>query len=94
MCCFASLGSFSIFTLIDRIIAVDIWESMKGEHQDKVRLTIRDLESGDTERAERRMNDGDGGLAKHATIMLPPRNRLGKCKNSRKRNRMDTENVS
>ena len=44
------------------------WETREGEHQDKVRLTKQDIETGNTESAERRMNDGDGGLAKHATI--------------------------
>ena len=44
------------------------WETREKEHQDKVRLTKQDLETGNTERAERRMNDGDGGLAKHASI--------------------------
>ena len=42
------------------------WESREREHQDKVRLTMQDLENGDNERAETRMNDGDGGLAKHS----------------------------
>ena len=42
-------------------------ETREKEHQDKVRLTKQDLETGNTERAERRMNDGDGGLAKHAS---------------------------
>ena len=44
------------------------WETREGEHQDKVRLTLEDLERGDEERAQRRMNDGDGGLAKHASM--------------------------
>ena len=43
------------------------WETREKEHQNKVRLTKQDLEAGNTERAERRMNDGDGGLAKHAS---------------------------
>jgi hypothetical protein len=45
-----------------------MWKSREKEHQDKVRLTKRDLESGNREQAERRMNEGDGGLAKHASI--------------------------
>ena len=44
------------------------WETREGEHRDKVRLTLQDLEEGDEERARRRMNDGDGGLAKHASV--------------------------
>ena len=42
------------------------WCTREKEHRDKVRLTMTDLESGNTERATKRMNDGDGGLAKHA----------------------------
>ena len=38
----------------------------KGEHKDKVRLTLADMEAGKEEVAERRMNSGDGGLARHA----------------------------
>ena len=34
---------------------------------DKVRLTENDLAKGDKEMAEKRMNSGDGGLAKHST---------------------------
>ena len=44
------------------------WSTRKKEHQDKVRLTKQDLERGNTETASKRMNEGDGGLAKHATI--------------------------
>ena len=44
------------------------WESREKEHQDKVRLTLQDIEKGNNERAQQRMNDGDGGLAKHATV--------------------------
>ena len=43
------------------------WETRKKEHQAKVRLTKEDIEAGDMEKAAERMNDGDGGLAKHAT---------------------------
>ena len=39
-----------------------------GEHKDKVRLTLQDIEKGDEEKAKKRMNDGDGGLAKHASF--------------------------
>ena len=42
------------------------WESREKEHQDKVRLTKEDIRRGNLESAGRRMNDGDGGLAKHA----------------------------
>ena len=42
------------------------WETREKEHQGKVRLTIEDIEQGRTENAKKRMNDGDGGLAKHA----------------------------
>ena len=40
-------------------------ETRKGEHKDKVRLTLADMEAGKEEIAERRMNSGDGGLARH-----------------------------
>lgn len=43
-----------------------MWESREGEHKDKVRLTLRDIETGHIESAQTRMNAGDGGLAKHA----------------------------
>ena len=43
------------------------WETREKEHQNKVRLTIEDIQTGNTERAEQRMNEGDGGLAKHAS---------------------------
>ena len=43
------------------------WATRKKEHQDKVRLTKEDVENGNMERATSRMNDRDGGLAKHAT---------------------------
>ena len=43
-----------------------MWGSREKEHQDKVRLTLEDVSKGDTESAERRMNAGDGGLAKHS----------------------------
>ena len=33
---------------------------------DKVRLTKEDIQSGNVQRANDRMNTGDGGLAKHA----------------------------
>ena len=44
-----------------------MWETRKKEHMDKVRLTKQDLEKGNNEMAERRMNTGDGGLAKHSS---------------------------
>ena len=40
--------------------------SREKEHQDKVRLTLEDVRMGNMERAENRMNAGDGGLAKHS----------------------------
>ena len=43
------------------------WATRKKEHQDKVRLTKEDVQNGNMERATMRMNDRDGGLAKHAT---------------------------
>ena len=43
------------------------WGTRKKEHRDKVRLTKEDIDRGDITRATNRMNDGDGGLAKHAT---------------------------
>ena len=43
------------------------WESRENEHKDKVRLTLHDIENGDEQKARKRMNDGDGGLAKHAS---------------------------
>ena len=42
-----------------------MWESRKKEHQDKVRLTLQDAETGDIDKATERTNTGDGGLAKH-----------------------------
>ena len=45
-----------------------MWKTREKEHKDKVRLTKKDIESGKTEQALKRMNDGDGGLARHATI--------------------------
>ena len=39
----------------------------KKEHMNKVRLTKADIENGNIESAEKRMNDGDGGLARHST---------------------------
>ena len=44
------------------------WATRKKEHKDKVRLTKNDIGNGNVERATKRMNDRDGGLAKHATI--------------------------
>ena len=42
------------------------FETRKKEHQDKVRLTRGDMEDERYDRAENRMNSGDGGLARHA----------------------------
>ncbi len=44
-----------------------MWKTRQKEHESKVRLTKRDIENGDLERATERMNTGDGGLAKHST---------------------------
>ena len=43
------------------------WGTRNKEHQDKVRLTQEDLRTGNTESATKRMNDGDGGLARHSS---------------------------
>lgn len=45
-----------------------MWGSREDEHEKKVRLTLQDMERGNIESAEKRMNTGDGGLAKHATL--------------------------
>ena len=45
-----------------------MWETRRKEHKDKVRLTKKDLEAGKADQAKKRMNDGDGGLARHATV--------------------------
>ena len=42
------------------------WCTREKEHQDKVRLTLNDIRNGKNDRANSRMNDRDGGLAKHA----------------------------
>ena len=44
-----------------------MWGTREKEHKNKVRLTKADIEKGDLESATKRMNDGDGGLAKHST---------------------------
>ena len=46
------------------------WQTRKGEHEDKVRLTKADVELGKKEAAEKRMNTGDGGLARHAVACI------------------------
>ena len=43
------------------------WKTRRKEHEDKVRLTHQDIENGNLERATERMNERDGGLAKHST---------------------------
>ena len=43
------------------------WITRKKEHEDKVRLTHEDLNAGNTDKAAKRMNDKDGGLAKHSS---------------------------
>ena len=42
------------------------WGTREKEHKDKVRLTLNDIENGNNDRANARMNERDGGLAKHA----------------------------
>ena len=42
------------------------WRTRKKEHRDKVRLTKEDVDAGKVEEATKRMNTGDGGLARHA----------------------------
>ena len=37
-------------------------------NRSKVRLTNQDIEEGNTERAEIRMNENDGGLARHSSV--------------------------
>ena len=44
------------------------WETREKEHEDKVRLTMQDIEAGNIEKANERMNANDGGLAKHASL--------------------------
>ena len=44
------------------------WKTRRKEHQDKVRLTNEDVQAGNMERATKRMNEGDGGLAKHNIV--------------------------
>ena len=43
------------------------WKTRRKEHEDKVRLTHQDIENGNLEHATERMNERDGGLAKHST---------------------------
>ena len=45
-----------------------IWGTRENEHKDKVRLTMQDIAGGNNESAQRRMNTGDGGLAKHTFV--------------------------
>ena len=44
-----------------------MWGSRECEHKNKVRLTLKDIETGKIESAQTRMNKADGGLAKHAS---------------------------
>ena len=44
------------------------WETREKEHQDKIWLTLQDLNNGNNQNAQKRMNEGDGGLAKHASL--------------------------
>ena len=48
------------------------WGSRKKEHMDKVKLTQRDIQNGNIESANERMNTGDGGLAKHNSVCEHP----------------------
>ena len=43
-----------------------MWDTREREHERKVRLTLQDIEAGNIQRANDRMNANDGGLAKHA----------------------------
>jgi len=43
------------------------WKTRRKEHEDKVRLTQEDIQAGNTERAAQRMNENDGGLARHSS---------------------------
>ena len=45
-----------------------MWGTRQGEHKDKVRLTVQDIEDGRVESAQRRMNAEDSGLAKDASV--------------------------
>ena len=42
------------------------WETRRKEHESKVRLTEKDIAENKIESAEKRMNTGDGGLARHS----------------------------
>ena len=44
------------------------YEEKRREHQDKVRLKKEDIQDGNITGATARINDRDGGLAKHATL--------------------------
>ena len=55
------------------------YETREKEHEDKVRLTLRDLEQGNMDMAQKRMNDGDCGLAKHASVCSEGINWEGAC---------------
>ena len=56
-------GQYSYVGETDRKFA-----TRKKEHQDKVRLTKEDISNDRMEMAEARMNQTDGGLAKHSTL--------------------------
>ena len=43
------------------------WKTRRREHEDKVRLTKEDINAGNVESATKRMNEKDGGLAKHSS---------------------------
>ena len=43
-----------------------MWNTREREHENKVKLTLQDIEAGNTQKAIDRMNANDGGLAKHA----------------------------
>ena len=56
-------GQYSYIGETDRKFA-----TRRKEHQDKVRLTKEDISNDRMEMAEARMNQTDGGLAKHSTL--------------------------
>ena len=41
------------------------WDTREKEQKDKVRLTLNDIENGNTDRANTRINARDGRLGKH-----------------------------
>ena len=66
--CYLSNDTQTDGPTIKSVVVASTWESREKEHQDKVRLTLQDIADGNTQRAEERMNTGDGGLAKHSAV--------------------------